>query len=92
MNKQEIKISSKKIIFYTYSIIFLLITAGLINASYFLYKNFYLSINRSEEIIFLRKKVAIQSIDIRKFDEIIKNISAKEKLNEKEFANNPFYK
>jgi len=90
MKRLDFKLSSKKIIFYSYVLISVIITISFFASSFFLYKNFFLSISQSEEVIYLRKQVAIESVDIKKFDDIINKINKKIQPKEFKIVNNPF--
>lgn len=46
----------------------------------FLYNNFYQTITYSDEILILRSEVAMEDIDINKFDKVINNMQEKIKL------------
>jgi len=89
-SKLKIKITPKKITFWFY---FLVIVASIIIlscVSLFLYKNFYQTITQSEEIMILREKVAIETVNMEKFNTIIEKIKQKTILRELNDLNNPF--
>lgn len=77
MIKIKFKPSPRLIIRYTYVIIFVLALASLAITSLFLYKNFYETIIQSQEVIILKEKVAVETINVKKFDNIIKAIEDK---------------
>jgi len=70
--------------------IFIIIIASLSYVSSFLYENFYKTITQSEKIMILQKKVAIDTVDIKKFNEIIKKIEEKTNTSKNITINNPF--
>jgi hypothetical protein len=43
----------------------------------FLYKNFYQVITQSKEILLLRQKVVIETVDMDKFEAVIKKVEEK---------------
>lgn len=72
-----LKATNGRLLLYFYSSIVIIGVIILIFATLFLYKNFYQTITRSEEILVLRREVAAEDIDMNKFDEIVKKIEAK---------------
>lgn len=58
--------------------------------SLFLYKNFYRTITQSEEILILRQKVAPLSVEMNKFNEVMKKIKEKNKIRPITAINDPF--
>ena len=62
----------------------------LLAVSIFLYKNFYQTIAQSEEIIILKGKLAIENIDINKFESVIEKIKQKKSPRQLKNINNPF--
>ena len=72
-----LKISTSKIFIYFYASIAVLSFAIIVCVSLFLYKNFYQTITSSEEVLVLRREVAIEDIDMNKFEEIVKKIEVK---------------
>lgn len=83
--KKEIKLTPKKLSSLTASAIILVIFIILILISAFLYKNFYQTITQTKEILILREKVAIDTVDLEKFNLIIDKLT--EKAAAKEFKN-----
>lgn len=81
MKSIKLKISPKKIVIYVYAFSFLLATVTLIGTAYFLYNNFYKVITQSEELVILRQQIAIETVNIKKFDEIMKRIEVKTSRN-----------
>lgn len=74
-----LRISSSKIFLYFYSLIIIIGLIVFIFVSLFLYKNFYQTIASFQEVLVLRREVAIEDIDMNKFEEIIKKIEIKTK-------------
>jgi uncharacterized membrane protein YqiK len=72
-----LKATSGRLLLYFYSSIVIIGAIVFIFASLFLYKNFYQTITRSQEILVLRREVAVEDIDMNKFDEIVKKIEMK---------------
>ncbi|MFA4940985.1 MAG: hypothetical protein WC582_00070 [Patescibacteria group bacterium] len=72
-----LKATSGRLLLYFYSSIIIIGAIVFICASLFLYKNFYQTITRSQEILVLRREVAVEDIDMNKFDEIVKKIEIK---------------
>jgi uncharacterized membrane protein YqiK len=72
-----LKATSGRLLLYFYSSIVIIGVIVFIFASLFLYKNFYQTITRSQEILVLRREVAVEDIDMNKFDEIVKKIEIK---------------
>lgn len=84
------KTAFRRIKFCLYLITVLIIVSVVGYLSLFLYKNFYQVITQSEEILALQKKVAIDTVDIEKFNEVIKKIKEKTKLEYLNKINDPF--
>ena len=90
MEKFKFKITPKKIIFWLY---FLVAATGLSVFGYvslFLYENFYQTITQSKEILILQKKVAVETIDMKKFDDVMEKIKQKANLHKIKKIDNPF--
>jgi len=90
MKKLKLKITPKRITFWFY---FLVIIASLFVfgcVSLFLYENFYQTITQSKEIIILQEKVAIEAINMKKFEDIMEKIKQKTTLREIEKFSDPF--
>lgn len=77
ITKKQLKLTPKKISSLFTMIIIGLTIAVLILISTFLYKNFYQAIAQTKEILILREKVALDTIDMVKFDRIINNLTTK---------------
>ncbi|MFA5359415.1 MAG: hypothetical protein WC349_00435 [Patescibacteria group bacterium] len=74
---KPIKLTPKKLSSLTATAIILITLMILICMSLFLYKNFYQTITQSKEIIILREKVAIDTVNIEKFNIIMEKIEKK---------------
>ena len=87
---KNIKFTSKKIIFWLGAVAVILSISALSYNTLFLYKNFYQVITYFEEIIVLREKVAIETVDMRRFDSITEKINKKTDRRELKSITNPF--
>lgn len=90
MKKIKLKITLQKIFTYLYLLVIISIIASLFFISNFLYNNFYLIITQSQEIINLESQVAEETVDIKKYDAVMKKIEEKNKMPEVSNINNPF--
>jgi len=90
ITKKQLKLSPKKLSSLMVASVIFITLVILITVSLFLYKNFYMTITQTEEIIILREKVAIDTVNMEKFDIIMAKLADKTRL--KEFKNiiNPF--
>lgn len=80
--KLKYKIPYKKIIAYSYIMIAI---SGFLATAYtlqFLYSNFYQTLTSSTNLLDLKTKVANDSINIKKFDQILARIKSKRNLPE----------
>ncbi|NTW22068.1 hypothetical protein HGA34_00810 [Candidatus Falkowbacteria bacterium] len=80
--KLKYKIPYKKIIFYAYILIAI---SGILATAYtvnFLYTNFYQTLTSSVSLLDLKGKVANDSINVKRFDQILGRIKAKKELPE----------
>ena len=75
--RQQNRFSSRKIFSYVYLIIFIFSILVSFFVSWFLYKNFYQSIAESKEIIALRSEVAMEDVNMKRFETIIEEITKK---------------
>jgi hypothetical protein len=75
--KKPIKLTPRKISRGLTIVIVFLFAATLILVSIFLYKNFYQTIIQGKEIIILREKVALDTINMEKFNAIIDKLTKK---------------
>lgn len=87
---KPIKLTPKKLSSLTTTAIVFITLTILIFISLFLYKNFYQTITQTKEIIILREKVAVDTVDIEKFDIIIKKLEEKTAADELTNINSPF--
>lgn len=90
MTIKPIKLTPKKLANLTTVAIIFIILAIIISLSLFLYKNFYQAITQTKEIIILREKVAIDTVNLEKFNIITEKIAAKTKPNELKNIISPF--
>jgi len=74
---KPIKLTPKKLSSLTAMAVILITLTILIIVSLFLYKNFYQTITQSKEIIILREKVAIDTVNMEKFNIIINKLTEK---------------
>ncbi len=88
---KPIKITPKKLSSLTTMSIILITLLILICMSLFLYKNFYQTITQSKEIIILREKVAVDTVNIEKFNIIMSKIDKKTTFNKTENITSPFH-
>jgi hypothetical protein len=75
--KNKFKLSSKKIIKYVMILFFLVSLFLTFYTASYLYNNFYLVITQSEQLVLLKERVSIDTINIKKFESIINNIENK---------------
>lgn len=77
MGETKIKFTAKKINLLFYAGLAIIITVSFCAVSLFLYKNFYQTIVQSEEIIILRGALAIETVDVEKFESVVEKIRQK---------------
>jgi len=89
--KKPIKITPKRlsIIFTTMITLIAIIILSFI--SLFLYKNFYQTITETSEILILRQKVAIDTVDMAKFNAIMDRLTQKTTPKELGNVSSPFH-
>jgi len=75
----------KKVNHFFFSFLIILSFVVLALVSWFLYNNFYQTIASSKKIVVLRQEVALEEINIDKFEKLIEEIEAKTSI---EFLNN----
>jgi len=75
--KIKIKLSSKKIFKYLMIIVVLLTIGSIFYTANYLYDHFYLVITESQVIVLSDDNISIDTINIKKFDNLIKNIEDK---------------
>lgn len=88
--KKPIKLTPKKLSSLTATAIIVITLVILIFVSLFLYKNFYQTIAQTKEILILREKVAIDTVNMEKFNIIMNKLTEKTKPNELKNIINPF--
>ncbi len=86
----KIKLNIQKINIYFCIITTIATIAALVLISLFLYKNFYQTITQSEEVLILRQKVASVTVNMGKFNKIIKIVKEKNMIRDLGPINNPF--
>jgi len=90
LKKIKFKISLAKLLKYFY-ILTLIAAAILLGATTkFLYSNFYLAITQSDVILSLSEKVVDETVNMDKFDAIMKKIEDKTKARDLGEISNPF--
>lgn len=90
ITKKQIKLTPKKISgLLTLSIIFLTAVI-LIFVSVFLYENFYQTIAQTKEILVLREKVALDTVNMDKFNSIMDKLARKTAPKELKNIGSPF--
>ncbi len=90
MKKISIKLSTKKLVMYSYLLVFFIILISFIGTSFFLFNNFYQSLSQSEEVLNLSRKVAYESVNINQFEEIIAKLDNKVNTSTPPIISNPF--
>lgn len=79
---KPIKLTPRKLSSLTTTAIIVITLVILIFVSTFLYKNFYQTITETKEIMILREKVAIDTVNMAKFNIIMNKLAEKTKPNE----------
>ncbi|MBI2459043.1 MAG: hypothetical protein HYV53_00640 [Parcubacteria group bacterium] len=87
---KPIKLTPKKISSLTATAIILITLIILIFLSLFLYKNFYQAITQTKEIMILREKVAIDAVNLEKFNLIMDKLAEKIRPSEAQEIISPF--
>lgn len=87
---KKLKVEIQKIFHYFYLFLLLLSLTAIIITGYFLYKNCYETIPQANEIVNLKGKVAVESLNTSKFNRVIKKIEEKTATGTVESINNPF--
>ena len=77
MTMKPIKLTPKKLSSLTATAIIVITLVILIFVSIFLYNNFYQTITETKEILILREKVAINTVNMEKFNIIIDKLTKK---------------
>lgn len=86
----RVKIVFHRIKFYINLMTILIIIVAFAYTFLFLYRDFYLVMTQSEEILVLQRKVSIDTIDVEQFNKVIKKIKEKSKSGYIGRINNPF--
>jgi hypothetical protein len=84
------QLTSKKILFWIYFFSFAIGITTFYFVCFFLYQNFYKTIKQSEKIIYYKKQTANESVNMEKFQAIVKMIEKKTELRKEIETNNPF--
>ena len=87
---KPIKLTLKKLSGLTAAAVILVTLIILISLSLFLYKNFYQAVTQTKEIIILRQKVAIEAVNLEKFNIIMNKLAEKTKPRELKNIKSPF--
>lgn len=74
---KPLKLTPKKLSSLTATAIIFITLIVLIFVSLFLYKNFYQTITQTKEILILREKVAIDTVNMEKFNIIMNKLAEK---------------
>ncbi len=90
MAMAQIKLTRKKLSNLAAAVIVSAVSAVLIFISLFLYKNFYQTITQTKEILILKEKVAVDMVDMEKFNIIMKKLEEKTKPGEFQNIISPF--
>lgn len=90
MTIKLIKLIPKKLSGLTTTAIIFITLVIIISLSLFLYKNFYQAITQTKEIIILREKVALDTVNLEKFNIIMNKLAAKTRPNELKNIISPF--
>lgn len=90
MTIKLIKLIPKKLSGLTTTAIIFITLVIIISLSLFLYKNFYQAITQTKEIIILREKVALDAVNLEKFNIIMNKLAAKTRPNELKNIISPF--
>jgi len=88
--KFKIKISPKQITFWFYFLVIILSLAIFAYTYLFLKNHFYDTITQSKDIIILKEKVASETINVKKFDDIMEKLKQKTTPRQIKNLNNPF--
>lgn len=88
--KKPIKLTAKKISNLLTMVIISLNLAILIMISVFLYNNFYQVITQTKEILILKSKVALDTVDMEKFNLIVVKLAEKISPREQKNVASPF--
>lgn len=87
---KPIKLTLKKLSGLTAAAVILMALISLISLSLFLYKNFYQAVTQTKEILILRQKVAIEAVNLEKFNIIMNKLAEKIAPHEIKNIKSPF--
>jgi|GEM_PF-5408081 hypothetical protein len=87
---KKIKIEAQKIFYYFYLFLLFFSFLAIIATGLFLYKKCYQIIPQTNKIMDLKGKAMFESININKFNSVIKKIEEKTSAEKIENINNPF--
>ncbi len=92
INRQKIKswFTLKRLVKYFFAVIFLCSLSAFFYTAKFLYSDFYLSITQSDKIILLKEKVAAESINVKKFESVMKKLNEKSSIGDDQKINDIF--
>ena len=83
-------LTPKKIFNWLIVIIIILTAAALILVSIFLYRNFCQTISQSEEILVLKERVSLNTVNMEKFNSIIDKLTKKTAVKKSANVTDPF--
>lgn len=86
----KLKITFQKIARYLYFTAIILAVIAFYLTFNFLYKNFYVTIAQSDEIIILQGQITDEVVNMNKYNTVMKNLEEKAKKRELGSINNPF--
>lgn len=87
---KPIKLTPKKLSGLTTAAIIFVTLIILISTSLFLYKNFYQAITQTKKIIILTEKVAVDAVNLEKFNVIMDKLEKKTSPRELKNVKSPF--
>ncbi len=87
---KPIKLTAKKLSSLSTTAIIFIILIIIVFMSLFLYKNFYQTITQAKEIIILKEKVAVDTVNMQKFNILMDKITKKTTPNELKNIISPF--
>jgi len=88
--KKTVKLSSRKISGWLATFLIILALSALLCVSLFLYKNFYQTITQTKEILILREKVALDTVNLERFNLIMGRLARKTSVKELKNIISPF--
>ncbi|NTU98753.1 hypothetical protein HGA64_01970 [Candidatus Falkowbacteria bacterium] len=78
--KIQANIPYKKILTYIYILLVIMGVTAIAYTVYFLYQNFFQTMTRSSEVVDLKGKVAIESVNVKKFELVQNSIKNKKAI------------